>query len=143
LQEIITKDEEISGLRATMKKSGEELAASLKEASELRLEIEQLKSAQDTVEKALEVEKAAALQELSRGKASAVQTLHAEAEERMQEMRQLHERELEGLERKIRAEMEERLAAVQREKEVSTSVVYSAEDGQLICSSLYLEALQY
>ena len=109
-------------MRSRLKQNKEE--AEEKEASVVRLgqEVERMKGEREQMERAMESEKATALQEISRGKVSALQKLQAEAEERLKQMREEHALEVD----RIRAEMEEkareRLEAEARDKERELSL---------------------
>lgn len=118
---MIKRDEEIGSLRTKLKSAGEEADSKDGEISGLKEEVERLKGSRETLEKTLEGEKAAALQEISRGKASAIQTLQAEMEERQKEA-------LEQLDGKIREEMRVALEAADREKEVGTGKTLSSRE---------------
>merc|ERR1712029_1176597 len=89
-QEIIVKDEEIGNLRSSLKQSGDANKAKDEDIETLKEEIDLLKQSKDTLEKSLEEEKAAALQEMSRGKTGALQALQADMEKSMQELTDKH-----------------------------------------------------
>ncbi len=61
-QEIIKKDEEITQLRKRLKQNSETLEEKESSVQHLGQEIEQLRAAQETMEKSMESEKASALQ---------------------------------------------------------------------------------
>uniref|UniRef100_A0A0K2UZD7 GRIP domain-containing protein n=1 Tax=Lepeophtheirus salmonis TaxID=72036 RepID=A0A0K2UZD7_LEPSM len=80
-QEMITKDEEISKLRHSLKIITNESDTQSKTILDLNNEISQLSAAQKTLERTLEDEKTSALQEISRGKTEAIETIKGKMEE--------------------------------------------------------------
>ena len=117
-QEIITKDEEIGSLRIKLKDSTDTLEKHNAEITDLKQEIDQMKDAQNTLETALESDKASALQEMSKAKTSALQTLQQEMEQNVLDLKEKHEKDLKELEAKLKKQNEDTLTAAEKEKEV-------------------------
>ena len=110
-QEMITKDEEIGKLRVDLKKTKESLDEKEGQLLVVSEELDNAKKQQINLENLLESEKAAALQEMSRGKSSALQALQTELHAR-------HNLEKENLMELSKKELEEKLQMAQREKQV-------------------------
>ena len=111
-QEMITKDEEIGKLRDNLKQTKESLEEVEKERTQLCQDLDFAKQQQVTLENSLESEKADALQEMSRGKASALQALKTE-------LNLQYENEKAELMDKHAQEISEKLELAEREKQVS------------------------
>ena len=94
---MITKDEEIGKLRTNLKLLNESIEEKDSEMIILKDELDLVKKQQITLEKSLESEKAVALQEISRGKAGALQALQIETEKRIDEINKNHEKDKEDL----------------------------------------------
>ena len=116
-QEIITKDEEVGKLRTNLKHAIEEKNASDEQMVTLKNEIDKLKQGQDILEKSVENEKAVALQEMSRGKAGALQTLKLEMEKQIEQLKSNHALETEKLIEQNKIESESKLNEIEREKQ--------------------------
>ena len=80
-------------------------------------EIDKLKQGQDILEKSVENEKAVALQEMSRGKAGALQTLKLEMEKQIEQLKSNHALETEKLIEKNKIESESKFNEIEREKQ--------------------------
>ena len=109
---MITKDEEIGKLRDNLKGTKESLEEVEKERTQLCQDLDFAKQQQVTLENSLESEKADALQEMSRGKASALQALKTE-------LNLQYENEKAELMDKHAQEISEKLELAEREKQVS------------------------
>ena len=109
---MITKDEEIGKLRDNLKQTKESLEEVEKDRTQLFQDLDLAKQQQVALENSLESEKADALQEMSRGKSSALQALKTE-------LNIQHENEKAELMDKHAQEMSEKLEMAEREKQVS------------------------
>ncbi len=147
MQEIITKDEEIGKLRTNLKQTNTQVEEQVSEITKLKDEIDELKLQQLNLEKSLESEKAAALQEMSRGKAGAIQTLHADMEKKIADLVSLHDQEKEQMGVKFNQDLEDKLQAADREKkrelslkddELKKAVQEKEEEGRLALEELEL-----
>ena len=103
---MIVKDEEIGKLRTSLKRATDESGAKDETIQTFKEEIDQLKQSKDALEKSLEAEKAAALQEMSRGKAGALQALQAEADKSKAEMEERHKAQVEAARDEAQAQWE-------------------------------------
>ena len=110
---MITKDEEIIKLRTKVKHTQETLEEKEEEFGKLSNELDLVKKQQSLLEESLESEKAVALQEMSRGKSSALQALQTELNHR-------HDQEKEEMKSNLLQEMSDKLQSAEREKQVST-----------------------
>ena len=106
---MITKDEEIGKLRTNLKHANESIDEKDVDIAKLKDNMDTLKEQQVALEKSLEKEKAMALQEISRGKASAVQALQTEQEKRIEDLNNAHEKDKNEVVIKIKEEMKEKL----------------------------------
>ena len=99
---MIDKDEEIGKLRSSLKRVTDESGSKDETIETFKEEIDQLKQSKDALEKSLEAEKAAALQEMSRGKTGALQALQTELGEK-------NKAEVEAARAEVEAEWEAKL----------------------------------
>ena len=112
IQEMITKDEEIGKLRDNLKQTKESLENVEKQRNDLTQDLELAKEQHVALENSLESEKADALQEMSRGKSSALQTLK-------NELNVQHEKEKAEMMEQHVQEISNKLDLAEREKQVS------------------------
>lgn len=105
-----------------MKHTNEALEEKFIDIERLKDEIDLVKKQQLALEKSLESEKATALQEMSRGKSSALQALQADMEKRISEISTKHEQDKGALKEQLDKETEEKLRAAEREKQVGTDI---------------------
>ena len=108
---MITKDEEIGKLRDNLKQTKEALENVEKQRNDLSQGLELAKEQQVALENSLESEKADALQEMSRGKSSALQTLKSE-------LNLQHEKEKAEMTEQHVQEISDKLDMAEREKQV-------------------------
>ena len=104
-QEIITKDEEIGKLRTSLKYIMEEKSDADEQIVIFKDEIDKLKQSQDALEKSVENEKATALQEMSRGKAGALQALKSDMENQFTQLKLDHAQEKQQMIEKTKVEI--------------------------------------
>ena len=109
---MITKDEEIGKLRDNLKQTKESLENVEKQRNDLTQDLELAKEQHIALENSLESEKADALQEMSRGKSSALQTLK-------NELNVQHEKEKAEMMEQHVQEISNKLDLAEREKQVS------------------------
>ena len=109
---MITKDEEIGKLRTNVKHTNEALEEKGSEIVRIKADLDTAKEQLVTLEDSLETEKATALQEMSRGKSSALQTLQADLNAK-------HEADKKEWIEKHQQELSESLDAAKRDKQVS------------------------
>ena len=87
-----------------------------------------MKDAQNTLETALESDKASALQEMSKAKSSALQTLQQEMERNVLDLKDKHEKDLRDLEERLNKAKDEALAAAEKEREVRWTEFLTEQD---------------
>ena len=114
---MISKDEEIGKLRTKVKHLQDTLDENDEKTKSLRDELNLVKKQQLSLEQSLESEKATALQEMSRGKSSALQALQTELNNR-------HEQEKQDIKAELQQEMSDKLQLAEREKQVHIYLIY-------------------
>ncbi len=107
LQEIIAKDEELASARGSLKQANEDLGTRNREIELIKAEVDEMKRSRENLEKKMESSKASALQRLTN-----------EMDERLDQTKDQHQRAMEDLRTEMNKDTEKKLEVANKEKEV-------------------------